>query len=576
MRPLDYAAYASVLLTCLLTVAYFGVAEIWRSQASKEQARRTLRVASAGVNTVDMLMRETALAMEALDKKITDSEDQRIARAASGSAIADFGNLLSSASCASCIYDEERIAKVLPDLVAMREQIDHYLHSPGNNIPERQINSIIRGMARLTSATQAIVANQINAAWKAQVGAGEELALLTFTNDLHERSEQLRSGFLPAVAARRQLSAAEQLQIERILARIEELQDLIGMTALRRADLQPLAEGSFESRSYLDGLQFTRSLLAILAQSTPAELDVATLNRQYAPFVSAITKFRDDLLAEYSRRIKEQQTVLEIQLTLGALAALAILLTLVWALAELWSSAVHPFELASRIIRSFIQEAPAAPPSPLRTYRGATREFFETLTSLKEHIDFKRNLESRQGELIGALQKMAETDHLTGLLNRRAFERRVAETISEWNDPGKLLVFMLFDIDNFKAVNDSHGHMAGDAALAVIAEICRETCRKEDIVARVGGEEFAVVGFADSASEADEIAHRLRLDIQKRAILSAPSSFFHITASFGVAVSRHHEICNTSVLFGKADQLLYMAKSCGRNCVMSDDKQHAI
>ena len=88
---------------------------------------------------------------------------------------------------------------------------------------------------------------------------------------------------------------------------------------------------------------------------------------------------------------------------------------------------------------------------------------------------------------------MAETDFLTGLLNRRAFERRFEETRERWRGADPVLAFILFDIDHFKSINDTYGHAAGDEALKVVAALCARNFRHADVVARVGGEEFAVL-----------------------------------------------------------------------------------
>ena len=106
---------------------------------------------------------------------------------------------------------------------------------------------------------------------------------------------------------------------------------------------------------------------------------------------------------------------------------------------------------------------------------------------------------------------MAETDFLTGLLNRRAFERRFEETRERWRGADPVLAFILFDIDHFKSINDTYGHAAGDEALKVVAALCARNFRHADVVARVGGEEFAVphqpTGAGAGNGRADAAGH---------------------------------------------------------------------
>ncbi|MFD4836551.1 GGDEF domain-containing protein [Achromobacter sp. NPDC058515] len=571
---MNYITFASFLLASLFTILYFGIGTIWHSYANNEQTRRTLRVAGAGFKTMDALVRESASTSEALDKNGHDLAGQISARAATDSAIADFNRLLTSSECAPCKPEAGWVAEITADLSVIRELADHYLKNPDSHPPGRQFNSILKGMARLVPQTQAILADQLSAAWKAEAGLGEELALLTFISELCERLEQLRTSFVPALAERRQLSAVEQLRAERTIARIEELHGLIDKAIMRRAGLQNSA--SIKSKFFSERLHYIRDLQAKLTQSAHADISIIELNRQYRPLALTITDLRDDLLRSFSVKTRQREAVLKFQFVFVGLAVLTLSVTLVWGLVGFWKRILHPFGIANRIIRSFISEDPAIQLPPAKRYRGVAREFFETLSSLKEHIDLKRNLESQRNELIEALQEMAETDHLTGLLNRRAFEKRVAKALDEWSNPEELLAVILFDIDHFKGVNDSFGHVTGDAALATIAQICQGNCRKTDIIARVGGEEFSVVCFVNSAAEAHAIAHRLRLNIQNKEIMSESGSSFHVTASFGVAVSRRNEECNIGVIFGRSDQLLYIAKASGRNRVVLGDGQETI
>lgn len=571
-----FIAYSAIILTSLFIVVYFGMSATWISYANKEQARRSLHIVSAGLQTIEMLMRESAVTLAVLEKKEHDSPAQQQARTAADTAIGNFKDFLSSSRCASCQDDEKKIKELALRLSAIRDEADYYLSTSEHPEIGRQFISINRGVARLTPEIRIIMANQSSAAWRTEIDLGGELALLSFAGVLYEGTEQLGSSVLPALAQRRRLSAAEHVHSERALARIEEALELIEMEMLRKTGPLHLAESSITSRIFADNLEYVGSMLARLEESAQIDIGVVEIYARYATAISGIAKFQDDLLRDSLAKVDEHEAFLEIQFILAALAVVTLSLSLIWGLLGFWKRIIHPFGVANRIIRSFILEDAAIQFPPLGRYRGVTGEFFSTLSSLKEHIDSKRDLEIKRNALIEVLHKLSETDHLTGLLNRRAFERQVAEFIGDWNDSGRLLAFILFDVDHFKDVNDSYGHIAGDTALATIAEICRESCRNTEIMARVGGEEFCVVCFVSSPSEADRIAHRLRLTIQNRKIAYEPGNFFHITASFGVTVSRLHEECNTSILFGKADRLLYLAKAYGRNRVILNNGEEII
>lgn len=165
-----------------------------------------------------------------------------------------------------------------------------------------------------------------------------------------------------------------------------------------------------------------------------------------------------------------------------------------------------------------------------------------------------------------AEREVARTDPLTGLANRRKFEEIYAHSI-EWTDrhEGTHLALVLVDIDFFKKVNDTYGHEAGDAVLQAVARVLVKDRRAVDAVARLGGEEMALILPHTSADGAREVAERLRERIE-RTMVHTNVGQIQVTASFGVAVygSRGG---HADKVFERADKALYAAKHLGRNRV---------
>lgn len=160
------------------------------------------------------------------------------------------------------------------------------------------------------------------------------------------------------------------------------------------------------------------------------------------------------------------------------------------------------------------------------------------------------------------LHKMAQTDALTGLLNRRAFEEILRRDLLRCDRSGGIVGIMLIDLDYFKQVNDSLGHFAGDDVLRRIATVLREGTRPSDVLARYGGEEFVVLLRNAGADESRIAAERIRAQIA--AVGGLPGSV-NLTASIGVAVSEPHETPTGFLL--RADEALYCSKREGRNLV---------
>lgn len=164
-----------------------------------------------------------------------------------------------------------------------------------------------------------------------------------------------------------------------------------------------------------------------------------------------------------------------------------------------------------------------------------------------------------------AFRKLAETDALTGISNRHHFTRRAAEVLEQCRRANQQVALVMLDLDHFKAINDQHGHATGDWALREVARICQQACRREDLLGRLGGEEFAFLLVGSDLDAGASMARECRQRIAAIDTLGSGHEFA-ITASFGVAGSRN---CGHSFdeLMAKADDALYASKREGRDRV---------
>jgi diguanylate cyclase (GGDEF)-like protein len=166
------------------------------------------------------------------------------------------------------------------------------------------------------------------------------------------------------------------------------------------------------------------------------------------------------------------------------------------------------------------------------------------------------------------LEHLATTDALTGCRNRRQFVERIEIEIARSGRDNPTFSLLSLDIDHFKAINDTYGHLAGDEILRGFAQMCREAVRPYDYVARVGGEEFMILLPETELNEAYEIGERLRWVVSNGEFKTKNGPLKDITISIG-ATEFGRDGDTLEKLLRTADERLYRAKDRGRNCVIA-------
>lgn len=162
------------------------------------------------------------------------------------------------------------------------------------------------------------------------------------------------------------------------------------------------------------------------------------------------------------------------------------------------------------------------------------------------------------------LTRQVHIDYLTGVHNRRYFMERAEQELRRANRNGNHLSIFMLDIDHFKLINDRYGHKVGDLVLKMLAEVCRAALRDIDILARIGGEEFAVLLPETESSLAIDVARRLQDLISKASLPQEGELAIKIQVSIGVA-SMNSPDDNIDILLHRSDTALYEAKNSGRN-----------
>lgn len=166
------------------------------------------------------------------------------------------------------------------------------------------------------------------------------------------------------------------------------------------------------------------------------------------------------------------------------------------------------------------------------------------------------------------ISRLAAIDQLTGLSNRHSFFGNLQEVLKSWDGAKIKPSMIVIDIDHFKKINDTYGHLAGDTVLQAIAGSIKTQVRKVDTLARLGGEEFVILLPLTPKETAVEIAERIRQTVEA---LDVPYQGIVIRATVSIGVSElTDETCSAEALIHTADKAMYVAKELGRNQVYED------
>ncbi len=212
----------------------------------------------------------------------------------------------------------------------------------------------------------------------------------------------------------------------------------------------------------------------------------------------------------------------------------------------------------------------------VETLVHSTREMRDTNKALEDRLSLSKNEISNLQQSLEAIRAESLTDPLTGLGNRKYFDRSIEMAVQNALANGEPLSLLMFDIDHFKSFNDSYGHLTGDQVLRLVGMSLKQTIKGQDITARYGGEEFAVVLPNTALRQALTVADHIRRAVMAKELKkkSTGEILGRVTISVGVSMLKPGD--DTDSLIERADGCLYAAKRNGRNRVICEvDPEYA-
>ncbi|WP_295565529.1 GGDEF domain-containing protein [uncultured Stenotrophomonas sp.] len=418
---------------------------------------------------------------------------------------------------------------------------------------ERAINSMFAVVDRLHRLTSAQINVLVAADREAAIPAMQGQVLI----DLREHGGRLASNVMAPVAVPgawrdEQVRAAQQTE-----GRLLELWRLAGShESVFRSDPVLSWHWDMARRQFFgESLPMIEQLIEDGRRGLPPPWTAAEFTQRYVPTLQSLEALRDGFLNVSIARFERTRNREATRLVVLVATVLGTLLVLGVALRIAHRQILRPLLQAQKQVIQIASEAPG-PEQHVTHPLAEMQRLFDAIEVLRE--------KSRErSALTSELRQLAGTDELTGLLNRRALEEKVQRRHAEG---GAGAVVILLDVDRFKAINDGHGHDAGDEVLVQVAKLLQRHLRRSDSIARYGGEEFLVLLADGDLAGGRQLAESLRVALHQMDIALADGGVLQVTASFGVAEGGTDALGWRSLLRA-ADAAMYQAKAQGRDRV---------
>ncbi|MTV39515.1 GGDEF domain-containing protein [Duganella radicis] len=385
--------------------------------------------------------------------------------------------------------------------------------------------------------------------------------------ELREYAGRLGSALTVALATHQPLTEAQYQQLQLLRGRLAQLRQLLLAPGDGSSDALAAVIARMDDVYFNRGQQLVEQIEQASRAGRDYGMDTGQFAQRYVPTMTPILALRDELLREAQAQAWSDHEHARRELIIASMSGVAILLALTLLLLIVRRRVIVPLLRATRaVIRLGAGDYSRDPTGSERP--DEIGDMLRALSTLRTNSIERQQLELERKRLIEELRQRADTDYLTGILNRRAFTKAGNQRLRGAHDRNESLSVLLFDIDHFKSVNDSHGHEAGDQVLIRVAAVVRDQLRDGEILARHGGEEFVVMPSHCTQEQACLLAERLRKAIASEPLTLADGHILRVTASFGVASASGPQAALDDLLHA-ADLALYRAKRHGRNCVES-------
>lgn len=459
-----------------------------------------------------------------------------------------------------------QLAETRRSLAHARQLADTLAEQPLQPRSAQDFRDVVQAMFAVVDTAQGLVDEAISDFNTVESDHLVGTALIArMLSDIREQVGRMGSNIITSIAARVPITPEQRTAHDIAYGRVLGFWQLVEQQSGENTDPQVTAMRRAVNEDFFGrGMAIYRDILATGREGNYG-FDTTSFTNQIVPTFASLERLRDIYLdAAMARTKADGEHARQLLVVISAITLIALLLELILVAASqtlLFGPLLSARDVVMALAAGKTGQSYVAPQA-----RGEVRSLFKALDTLRGKLIERDALDQEKLKLTAQLRQLAETDGLTGILNRGALEQRAAALLAT-RPAQQPLPLILLDIDHFKGINDRYGHVAGDEVLKETARRLQAALRPTDIVARFGGEEFAII-LVDPTAKPDQIAERLR-----GAFLASPFTLdsgapLDVTASFGVAAMAP-AAGSWLDLVEAADQALYEAKAAGRNRVIA-------
>jgi diguanylate cyclase (GGDEF)-like protein len=558
----------------ILGALALGVGLVWNSYARYQSDDTNLANIREYYSTLTLMSRISAERGPANAAMTQDSEaepyrrDLKAARSGVDDALAEL-----SASLGGTPRDDRsallaRLDALRERLQSARMRVDTVVGMPVDERSGAAVQGAIDAMFGVIDVGQLLVDDIAARTTRADPSLAHEVIVANLLTQMRDVAGRLGSQYIVPLQAQQVPTPARLTEITRLRVRVEQMHRTITGTItplLANGDVAS-AWAQVNTSYFGNAFRMLDSLKMGDAAALPYPMTPAEFTARLVPDMNTLQVLRDTVLrTSFNDAVRARDAALRVMLISAGTTGLVIL-TIAAIIIGIQRFLFQPL----LYIRDQIMALALNTPGEIKMPSAGSDEIREVLTALRLLRESQRArlaVERERDELNMRLKMLAETDPLTGLMNRRALEDALTRRRDQFTGFDGALGVILLDLDHFKQVNDVHGHIAGDMVLQEAARRVRTCVRSADLAARYGGEEFAVIVAQPNPELLQLIAEKIRSAIAATDFDAGPGLRLSVTASLGAAIGLDAEDGWTRIL-GTADQALYRAKDEGRNRVI--------